>query len=94
LQPAVLSRQNIVSSIRKYFSEWEEDYSNPRFLIKNASGDFAFKSSPHTIGYLRGAHMSSQRWAKTSNSNSTREILVSKNKELGENYHSSVPNLL
>ena len=38
--------------IRKVFSEWEEDYSNPRFLIKNASDDFTIKLSLHKIGCL------------------------------------------
>jgi len=34
LQPTVLSRHCIPSFIRKVFSDWEEDYNKPRFLIK------------------------------------------------------------
>jgi len=36
LQPAILSRDCTTSLIRKFFSDWEEDYSNPRFLIKQS----------------------------------------------------------
>jgi len=94
LKPACLSRHCIPSSIREVFSEWEEDYSNPRFLIKNASDIFALKSSFHKNVFLSRAHKTSSCWATTSNNFSTREILDSKNKKLGENSHSSVHNLL
>ena len=63
-------------------------------LSNNASDDFTFKSSVHKIGCLSRAHKTSPCWATTSNSISTREILDTKNKKLGGNSHSSVPNLL
>jgi len=53
-------------------------------LSKNASDDFAFISSLHKIGCLSTAHKTLSRWSTTSNSNSTREILDSKNKKLGK----------
>ena len=63
-------------------------------LSNNASDDFTIKSSLHKIGCLSRAHKASPCWATTSNSITTREILDTKNKKLGENSHSSVPNLL
>ena len=63
-------------------------------LSNNESDDFTIKPSLYKSGGLSRALTFSPCWATTSNSNTMSEISDSKNKELGENSHSSVRNLL
>ena len=78
----------------KVFSEYGMITTIHSSLPSNASDDFTFKSSLHKTGCLSRAHKTSSCLATTANSISTREILDTKNLELGEDNHSSVHNLL
>ena len=62
-------------------------------LSNKASDAFAFKSLRKT-GCLSRTHRTSSCWATTTKSITTWETLDTKDKELGKDSHSSVPNLL
>jgi len=63
-------------------------------LSNNASDEFPFISSLRKTGCLSRTHKTSSCWATTTNSITTWETLHTKDKELGKDIHSSVPNLL
>jgi hypothetical protein len=76
----------IHSSIRKFPSHGEDDYSNLHFLIKQCIRLFATKSSHHKIDCLSRTHKVSSCWATTNNLIAW-DILVPKDKELDEGNH-------